>query len=93
MGEGYHQMYAQAGNNEVPQTTTNTNHPQLTTNGVCKKFIHGKCKQGECCPHPHDKSKIKACEKFENNGICPYGQRCNFSHDLKICPDFVKQKC
>lgn len=63
----YHQIYAQVGNNEInqqQQPTPSNNHPELTTNGVCKKFIHGKCKQGECCPHPHDKSKIKACEKF-----------------------------
>jgi hypothetical protein len=48
MADTYHQMYAQAGNNsEIPsQQTTANNHPELTTNGVCKKFIHGKCKQG-----------------------------------------------
>ena len=40
------------------------NHNELTTNGVCKKFIHGKCRLSDNCPYPHDKSKIKPCNKF-----------------------------
>ena len=90
----YGRPFEPAMNNEgmtIPAATYNT--PELTTNGVCKKFIHGKCRQGEACPHPHDKSKIKACEKYESKGECPYGERCNFSHDLKICKDFIKQRC
>lgn len=69
------------------------NHNELTTNGVCKKFIHGKCRLSDNCPHPHDKSKIKPCNKFESMGQCGYGDKCNFSHDLKICPDFMREKC
>jgi cleavage and polyadenylation specificity factor subunit 4 len=69
------------------------NHNELTTNGVCKKFIHGKCRLSDNCPHPHDKSKIKPCNKFESMGTCGYGDKCNFSHDLKICPDFMREKC
>ena len=59
----YHSVYAEVNNNiEIqPSTISNYNTPELTTNGVCKKFIHGKCRQGEGCPYPHDKSKIKAC--------------------------------
>lgn len=44
----YHSMYTEVGNN-MENTTPNTanyNTPDLTTNGVCKKFIHGKCRQG-----------------------------------------------
>lgn len=89
----YHSIYQQSAPAVEQVAPVAHSTPELTTNGVCKKFIHGKCKQGECCPHPHDKSKIKACEKFENSGSCPYGERCNFSHDLKICMDFIKQKC
>lgn len=78
MNDNYHQLYMPSSNNDtmgqqaVAQPNVN-NNPELTTNGVCKKFIHGKCKNGSSCPHPHDKSKIKACEKFENNSSCPYG--------------------
>ena len=63
MMQNYHRMYEEAGRtNEVAGIpVVNYNTPELTTNGVCKKFIHGKCRQGEACPHPHDKSKIKAC--------------------------------
>ena len=43
------------------QTLINNN--ELTTNGVCKKFIHGKCHRTDC-PHQHNKSKIKPCNKF-----------------------------
>ncbi len=72
MVDNYHNIYTQQTNpsdqmgiqsSTTPQANVN-NNPELTTNGVCKKFIHGKCKNGTCCPHPHDKSKIKACEKF-----------------------------
>ena len=49
-------------NMEQPQPAANYN--ELTTNGVCKKFIHGKCRLSDNCPHPHDKSKIKPCNKF-----------------------------
>lgn len=97
MAQNYHRMYEEAGKtNEaigmgVAPVTYNT--PELTTNGVCKKFIHGKCRQGNACPHSHDKSKIKACDKYESQGSCPYQERCNFSHDLKICREFIKQKC
>ncbi len=51
-----------APNNE--QQPSAVNHNDLTTNGVCKKFIHGKCRLSDNCPHPHDKSKIKPCNKF-----------------------------
>lgn len=79
--------------NPNPFPLLNLTHPnELTTNGVCKKFIHGKCK-AENCPHPHSKSKIKPCNKYENLGHCGYGDRCNFSHDFKICPDFKLSKC
>lgn len=59
------------------------NPHELTKNGICKKFIHGKCRQA--CPYVHDRSKIKPCDKFENQGSCPYGDKCDFSHDIKIC--------
>ena len=61
----YHRAYEAGMNSEAARAPTTTyNTPELTTNGVCKKFIHGKCRQGEACPHPHDKSKIKACVKY-----------------------------
>ena len=75
---------------EQEMPTTSANHNELTTNGVCKKFIHGKCRLSDNCPYPHDKSKIKPCNKYESMGSCGYGDKCNFSHDLKICPEFMK---
>ena len=44
----FHQLYEGIGNpTDIPQTSIPTyNTPELTTNGVCKKFIHGKCRQG-----------------------------------------------
>lgn len=46
--QNYHRAYEVAGMNSetagVAPITYNT--VELTTNGVCKKFIHGKCRQG-----------------------------------------------
>ena len=55
-------QYEGPANTEQPALIAN--HNELTTNGVCKKFIHGKCKLSDNCPYPHDKSKIKPCNKF-----------------------------
>lgn len=44
-----HRVYEEAAGrtNEVSSVAPlNYNTPELTTNGVCKKFIHGKCRQG-----------------------------------------------
>lgn len=58
-------MYEQVGNNKETQqsATVSQNNGELTNNGICKKFIHGKCKKHDC-PHSHDRSKIKACDNY-----------------------------
>ena len=65
---------------EVTQAALISNNNELTTNGVCKKFIHGKCNRTDC-PHPHNRSKIKACDKYKVNRKCEYGDKCNFAHE------------
>jgi len=62
MIRNYENIYEVSMNPEQPPNLPN--HNELTTNGVCKKFIHGKCRLSDNCPHPHDKSKIKPCNKF-----------------------------
>lgn len=77
---------------EVTQAALISNNNELTTNGVCKKFIHGKCNRTDC-PHPHNRSKIKACDKYKVNRKCEYGDKCNFAHEEEICKYFKKDSC
>lgn len=59
-------------------------NPDSTKNGLCKKFIHGKC-QKDRCQFSHDSSKIKPCHHFQNNA-CTKGEDCDFSHTKEKMP-------
>ena len=63
-GRDIYMQYEPTNNNPLDVNVPIPNHNELTTNGVCKKFIHGKCRLSDNCPYPHDKSKIKPCNKF-----------------------------
>lgn len=45
------------------------------------------------CPNPHNKSKIKPCKNYESHGKCQYGEKCNFSHETRVCSFFMKGVC
>jgi len=62
--------------------TINENNPEVTKNGVCKKFLHGKCiKNADSCQYSHDASRVRPCQHFINNQ-CIKGDDCHFSHQI-----------
>ena len=71
-----------------PQLFPGSNRPpnsEYTKNGLCKKFIHGKCQRGDTCPYSHDEKKMKPCHHFLNNS-CTKGEDCDFSHTKDRMP-------
>jgi len=58
---------------------------ECTKNGLCKKFIHGKCQKGDQCSFSHDEKKMKPCHHFLNNS-CTKGEDCDFSHTKDRMP-------
>lgn len=63
-------------------TMANENNQDVTKNGVCKKFLHGKCpKTADTCQYSHDASRVRPCQHFINNQ-CIKGDDCHFSHQI-----------
>ena len=63
---------------------------------LCKYYeINGRCKFGENCIFAHGKNNLREnlckksgykkrpCVNFFEKGFCMYGNRCQFSHDIK----------
>lgn len=48
--------------------------------------IKPKCRQIPTQPLPHQQAsplyKTRLCERFETEGTCPYGPKCNFAHGI-----------
>ena len=76
-----------------PEQTKGPQNLDITTNGICKKFIHGKCRLIDNCPYSHNRKHIKPCVTFLSTGECRFGDTCNFMHDLKVCLNFLSGNC
>lgn len=78
--EAFHQNFQQN-----PMIFAKNPNSECTKNGLCKKFIHGKCTKGEHCSFSHDEKKMKPCHHFLNNS-CTKGEDCDFSHTKDRMP-------
>lgn len=46
-------------------------------------FAHGQKELMKYSAVPNDILKVEPCRKMMEKGMCPYGDRCQFSHDIK----------